>query len=96
MSDGAVSVVTAPPELDAATAPELRNQVTFLLVLRVDGIRIDLGQTSFIDSSGIGTLVALAKRAMEAGVDLKISGCRPNVQATLRINGLHRVLPIVD
>jgi anti-sigma B factor antagonist len=96
VSDGAVSLVTAPEELDAATAPELRNQVTFLLVLRVSGITIDLSPTTFVDSSGIGTLVALAKRAMEAGVDLRISGCRPNVQETFRINGLHRVLPIVD
>lgn len=96
MTEGPVSVVAAPPELDAATVPELRSQVTFLLVLRVSGITIDLSPTTFVDSSGIGVLVALTKRAMEAGVDLKISGAQENVMETFRINGLHRVLPLVD
>lgn len=94
--EGPVSVVTAPQELDAATVPELRHQVTFLLVLRVGGITIDMSPTTFVDSSGIGALVALTKRAMEAGVELRISGTQPNVLETFRINGLHRVLPLVD
>jgi anti-sigma B factor antagonist len=91
---GGHRVVTVTGEIDIATGPVLREQ---LLALVDDGdsdIVIDLGQVPFLDSSGLGVLVAAYKRARSAGGQLRLAGCRPAVETIFQITALDRAFPI--
>jgi N-acetylglucosaminyldiphosphoundecaprenol N-acetyl-beta-D-mannosaminyltransferase len=46
---------------------------------------IDLTRTRFVDSSGYGALVTLARRARADGGDLRLAAAQPHVAQTLRI-----------
>ncbi len=64
-----------------------------------DGMReihLDLSQTEFIDSAGLGSFVALHKSAIEVGGNLHLCGLLPHVLAVFELTRLHRVLSIQD
>jgi anti-sigma B factor antagonist len=84
-------VVRTVGEIDVETAPLLRD---CLMALYRDGHRsvvLDLADLDFIDSTGIGVMVAGAKRLRGDGGDLVIRSPRPPVQKVLQLTGLDRV-----
>jgi anti-sigma B factor antagonist len=56
------NVVDVTGDLDMASAPALRQQVVQLLSQGARRIAIDLTATDFVDSTGLGALVAGLKR----------------------------------
>jgi anti-sigma B factor antagonist len=93
-SEGA-TVVVLRGDLDLATAPELRD--CFVKVID-DGVRIvvDLQAVDFLDSAGLGILVAGLNRARTRGGDLELVCSNGQVLKPLEITGLHRVFTIHD
>jgi anti-sigma B factor antagonist len=68
---GAWTIVQVAGEVDLATAASLRDGV----LAAAEGpanVAIDLTEVSFIDSSGLGAIVACLKRLRERGGDLTI------------------------
>lgn len=57
-------------------------------------IVLDLSQTTFIDSSGIGALVNNVKTTQQQGIELILQSVQPQVMAVLSLTGLDRVLTI--
>ena len=57
-------------------------------------IVLDFSKTRFIDSSGIGALIASLKSANEANIELILESVQPPVMATLNMTGLSDVLQI--
>ena len=57
---------------------------------------VDLGETTFLDSSGLGALIGGLKAARQAGGDLRLA--RPGEQArvVLQLTALDRVLPAYE
>ena len=55
-------------------------------------IVVDLSSTDFIDSSGLGALVAGLKTARQAGGDLRIAKPSDQVKTVLQLTNLDRVL----
>ena len=55
-------------------------------------IVVDLASCEFIDSSGLGALIAGLKTARQAGGDLRIAGVGPQIATVLRLTNLDRVL----
>lgn len=77
---------TIEGELDAHTAVQLAE-----LVGAVDGaddLVLDVGGVSFVDSSGIRTLLRMADQAREAGSRLIVTHPTPAFLRTLEISGL--------
>jgi len=97
--DGIASVAWGEPTvMDAACADELRTSFTEL-ERKASRIVLDMRQVGFIDSSIIGALVGLLRRARAAGGDVKIAGVTPEVEMIFEVTRLHRVfriLPSVD
>lgn len=91
-----VLTIVAPGELDAATAPGFRDDVALLYASGARAVVIDLSGTRFCDSSGIGALVGLTKRARELGGTLTLRSPRPAIGSTLRISGAASVLDVED
>jgi anti-sigma B factor antagonist len=59
---GVWTVIEVHDDLDLASAPQLRSQVHQLLRDGVRALAIDLTLCDFIDSVGLGMLVAVLKR----------------------------------
>lgn len=54
---------------------------------------LDLGEVEFIDSSGLGAVVALFKMRQELG-GLELARLQPNVQSLLKLTKLDKVFVI--
>ncbi|WP_295820966.1 STAS domain-containing protein [uncultured Deinococcus sp.] len=58
--------------------------------------RLDLGGVSFMDSSGLASLVRLNRTAAAQNMKLEILNVRDAVRLAMEITGLYAVLPVVD
>ncbi len=82
-------------ELAAANATQVRDDIRAALPATCIQLDLDLSQLTFLDSSGLGTLLSLHKtmRARQGGVRL----IKPTqaVSQILELTRLHRVFEIV-
>jgi anti-sigma B factor antagonist len=60
-------VIVARGEIDVATSPILRSELTSALASQPQELTLDLRDVSFVDSSGLGVMVGALKRLREAG-----------------------------
>ena len=67
---GTWSVLAVSGELDLATAPGLREQVREMSQGAPLKVALDLTGVGFVDSSGLGAIVACLKHVRELGGDL--------------------------
>ncbi|MGZ8567290.1 MAG: STAS domain-containing protein [Actinomycetota bacterium] len=70
--EGRWTLVKVAGELDLATAPELRSKVLNLVDDGARNLALELSAVGFMDSSGLGAIMACAKRVQELGGDLVI------------------------
>lgn len=78
--------------LNMVAAPKLREIVSEVVASGSRRIVVNLEETSFMDSSGLGALVGCLKAARQAGGDLRISGVQPQVRTVLELTNMDRVL----
>ncbi|KPK02205.1 MAG: hypothetical protein AMS20_12390 [Gemmatimonas sp. SG8_28] len=57
---------------------------------------IDFTQTGYIDSSGLGVLVSLAKKVREAGGDLRLAGLNDDLRTLFELTKLDTLFTLVD
>ena len=55
-------------------------------------IVVNLEDTAFMDSSGLGALIGCLKAARQAGGDLRIAAVQPQVKMVLELTSMDRVL----
>jgi len=67
---GTWSVLAVSGELDLATAPSLRERVREITPGGPLKVALDLTGVGFVDSSGLGAIVACLKHVRELGGDL--------------------------
>lgn len=93
--DGAVPVVGVSGEVDVYAAPALRDGLTDLLK---DGrsVVVDLTQVGFLDSTGLGALVAARTTASEKGAALPLVCTHQRILKLFTITGLDGVFRIYD
>ena len=84
-------------EVDVTTTPRVRAQLIALLSDGKPHLIIDLEGVDFLDSSGLGALVAGLKLAQSRSGDLRIV-CehQRSVRKVLEVTGLERVLDRYD
>jgi anti-sigma B factor antagonist len=80
-------------ELDLATAPVLREQVTELVAVGFDHLVIDLRGLSFMDATGVRLLVWLTDQARSDGWQLSLIDGPDQVQRILALTGCTDRLP---
>jgi anti-sigma B factor antagonist len=94
---GDVVVVVVEGEHDIYTAPALRERLDEAIE-RGGGIVVDLSGATFVDSSVLGALLDVRRRAIEAGQGFVVcvgGSIEPGVQRILDITGLVPVLPVI-
>lgn len=94
-SAGPTLHVTDLNELNATTAPALRDNVRAALKPEMTAVELDMSDTKFIDSSGLGALIAIQKTMAAMQGILRIVNPTNTVVQVLELTRLHRVLEIV-
>ncbi len=86
--------VTVSGEVDAYTAPELRETVTPLTKNEGADIVIDLSEVNYMDSTGLGVFIGVLKSVRANNGTLKLTGMSDRVTRLFEITGLNEVMEI--
>jgi anti-sigma B factor antagonist len=89
--DGGVVVIPAG-RLTVVTAPQLRTTIAERIAAGDRLVIVDLSQTEFVDSSGLGALISCLKSARQVGGDLRLVAPTDQVAMVLRMTNLDRIL----
>jgi anti-sigma B factor antagonist len=90
---GDCAVLQVAGDLDAYTAPLLRDRMRDLTAVGVRHVIADLRQVDFLDSTGLGVLVGGLKRFREHGGSLAPVVTKSSILKIFQITGLASVLP---
>jgi len=85
---GEWTVLAVSGEIDIATAPSLREKLHSLLAEGHMQLIIDLDEVTFLDSTALGVLVGVLKRARTEGGELRIVCNQPRVRKVFEITRL--------
>jgi len=88
------AVVRVHGDLDLTTAPRLREAVVRVVTTGDTRVVLDLHGVPFVDSTGLGVLVGLLKRARSLGGDLRLVSESTSLQGVLELTALDRSLPL--
>jgi anti-anti-sigma factor len=89
-----VALVVATGDIDLSSASALRAACDEALADQPAVLIIDLSGVPFIDSTGLGALIAAARKADVHGGEVRIAGAVGMVTRLLQLAGVERVLPL--
>jgi anti-sigma B factor antagonist len=91
---GQVTVVAPQADIDMAVADTVKRRLFELVDQGRIQLVVDLTHVRYIDSSGLGALVAALKHARSARGDMKICAMQNDVRAIFEMTLLTKVLSI--
>jgi anti-sigma B factor antagonist len=94
--DPVTHVVEPSGELDLATSPDLEACLDNVFESGKRRVIVDLGEVSFIDSTGLRALCKAQKRLAEAGGTMVVVCGDTNVRRVFDVSGLVDVLRVVE
>ncbi len=89
-----VTVVRIVGQLIVGNRQDLKTLVQEGLDRGESKFLIDCTETGYIDSSGLGALVTLAKKVRESGGDLRIAGLNEDLRSLFELTKLDTLFPI--
>ena len=92
MREDGCAVIELRGELDLASEMALRHLLLDLVRDAPAGILVTMRHVSFIDSTGLGALVAGYKAAQAAGIPYRVGQVAPFVERQMRLTGLDGLL----
>ncbi len=95
-SANGVMVVRVEGQLVVGNRNELKDHLQRLLEKGERRFLIDFAQTGYIDSSGLGALVTLARKVREEGGDLRLSGLNEDLRSLFELTKLDTLFAISD
>lgn len=91
-----ILVVTAKiSRIDASCAIQFKDKMRELTGGAPDRVILDLTQVNFVDSSGLGAIVAAMKQ-LGAESKLELASLSPTVQKVFRLTRMDSIFPIHD
>ena len=87
--------VSGIKELGAANSQNFREEVKAALGAEKN-IEIDLSETTFVDSCGLGALISLHKTTCNRNGTVRLLNPTPPVQQILELTRMHRIFEIVS
>jgi anti-sigma B factor antagonist len=95
-SQGETLNVSEIKELGAANSQVFRDQVRGAFGELQRNIQIDLSETNFVDSCGLGALISLHKTTCNRNGTVRLLNPTPPVQQILELTRMHRIFEIVN
>ena len=93
---GGFALLQVAGEVDVFTAPKIREQLIDLVEQGDHDIIVSLEGVDFLDSTGLGVLVAGLKRVKMHDGTLSIVCTKDKILKIFRITGLTKVFPIFE
>lgn len=94
-SAGTTLCIADVNELSATTAPSLRDNFRAALKPETSAVEIDLSDTKFLDSSGLGALISIQKTMATRQGSICVVNPTSTVVQVLELTRLHRVIEVV-
>lgn len=82
-------------EIDAFTAPMLRERLASAEKVKEMQAELDLSEVGYMDSTGLGVFVGFYKTVKANGGHVKITGANKRLKRLFEITGLDEVMDIV-
>jgi anti-sigma B factor antagonist len=93
--EGDTLIVSGIKELDAANGRAFQEAVSSAWCGELKYIEIDLSETVFLDSCGLGALVWLRKLVAGSNGRVRLLNPAPSIQQILELTRLYRLFDIV-
>lgn len=91
-TDQGIGVVTPRGRLNMVAARRMKELLSELVASGTPRIVVDMGETTVLDSSGLGALIAGLKSARQAGGDLRLARLTEAVRLVLELTNMDTVL----
>jgi len=91
-----VAVCILDGEVDINTSPELRKACDLLIKNNEKKVLIDLSGATYIDSSGLATIIEMFQRLKKTGGHLRLSSMSEKVKNVFEITKLYKLFEIFD
>lgn len=88
--------VSCIKELGAANSQNFKDEIKSALGDMQKNIEIDLSETMFVDSCGLGALISLHKTTCNRNGTVRLVNPTPPVQQILELTRMHRIFEIVN
>ena len=85
------AVLRVSGRLDMVAAPQFKAAVEDVVAGGSPRVVVDLGATSFIDSSGLGAVISGLRAARQAGGDLRLAGAAGQVEQAMQLMKLDKM-----
>ena len=92
-TEAGVTVLAPSGRLDVAGAPMLKDAVSDAVKNGQPRLVIDLEGVSFVDSTGLGSVIAALKMVRSSQGDLRLAAPNQQVRVVLELTTLDRVFP---
>jgi anti-sigma B factor antagonist len=92
-ADNGVTVVAPTGRLDVAGAPALKDAISEVLKNGPPRVVLDMEGISFVDSTGLGSVIAALKQIRSSQGDLRLAAPNQQVRVVLELTTLDRVFP---
>lgn len=92
-ADNGVTVVAPTGRLDVAGAPALKEVITEVVKNGLPRVVIDMEGVSFVDSTGLGSVIAVLKQLRSSQGELRLAAPNQQVRVVLELTTLDRVFP---
>jgi anti-sigma B factor antagonist len=93
-TSGNVTVVDVTGEVDLYTAPRLEEALAKASGRTPPLIVVNLGKTTYLDSTALRVLTAVFKRVRERQGEMAIAEVQPKIAKLFTLTGLDQVLPL--
>ncbi|HOO17507.1 MAG: STAS domain-containing protein [Phycisphaerae bacterium] len=87
-------VVRVSGEVDLRTSPQMREVLLRVAHKNPKRLIVDLSDVSYMDSSGVGTMVEIKRLVERGGGRLVLAGLQPRVRSVFEVTQLDRFFDI--
>jgi len=91
-----IPVIELEGEVDLSTSPAFKEEVYKVIESGKRDVVIDLDGLDFMDSTGLGVLVAVLEKTSVEGGSVRLVCSKRNILKVFGITGLDKVFPIYD
>jgi anti-sigma B factor antagonist len=92
-AENGATVVAPTGRLDVAGAPALKDAISEALKNGQPRVVLDMEGVSFVDSTGLGSVIAALKQIRSSQGDLRLAAPNQQVRVVLELTTLDRVFP---
>ena len=90
-SEGSYLIVSLNGDFDIENSQTLKTEVRKKISAENPNVVIDLSNVNYIDSSGLGTLIAIQKDARFNGGSLSIVGASEQIKRVMKMTNLDKL-----